>query len=217
MAKRRSGRDKMKKVPNLENPKGLFDWFTKEVVNSDEVYYGNIGNDVNPSEVLATSLVKVKSFELAKRRNLGIEFEHRVDGRKYVDVVFRDKKGKILLAIESESSPGVGTKGDITKNWEEKIRPSLQKLGSFEGDILRFGIYYVAESKTKVGSERNARKLCDKIKKEIGKKPRGEWLLVIGAATSDESWFHGFVFKNGGWYTLPPKKLPEKNSMLIKW
>lgn len=174
----------------MKSPEELFEWFTTEVVYSDEIY---------ANDTLATARYRTKIWELAK--NLGLEC---VLDKPY-DVMWikrEDNKRDTLLTSEHENSP----------KWE-KIEEDFAKL-VYSKARLKFGVFYVREL-TSPKAENTLRKHLNKMREMIintvpNQEPKEEWLLIMGITfdkPEERTWYRGYKLEGNEWHELSRKEM----------
>jgi len=152
----------------LKGPKEFFDWFVDEVISFDETTCGEVASDV-----LTTSCINLKFWELGKNNGLKIKFEE-----KGIDICIHDKSNRRILAFEHE-------------NHVHPSHPEIENLKKIETE-LKVGVFYsrfISYKGEQTGKElteriekyKNVTSLKKRIEKQIGKPSDDEkWLIIIG-------------------------------------
>jgi hypothetical protein len=175
----------------LYSAKQFFDWFTGEVINSEEIY----NNDV-----FATCRVKDKIWELAKSVEVDCILDYPLDA---LWIKQEAEVRKILLAFEHESR----------LKWDE-IKKDFTKLVDSKA-LMKFGVFYIHESTVSKAEETLSNHL--KWMREIilssylKQNPPEEWLLIIGihVDTPERIWYQGYTFTENDWHGLGRKSIKE--------
>lgn len=173
--------------------KELFDWFTKKVVCSDEIY----GEDT-----LASHRVTCESFRLAKRKRLEYEFGKRYDVAFYKNKDAKDNGKPILLALEFENNPA----------WEEVEWDFLKLVRS--NAQMKVGVFHTWSAKKEKTAKMSIKRYKEKMLKIVldREKHHGKWLLILGAAFEQgkrwRTWYSGYTLEKRRWSKVGEMDLP---------
>lgn len=175
----------------MYSTKQLFDWFTSEVINSEDIY---------TNDALATCRVKDKVWEKAKSLGAECVLDHPLDAQWV-----KQEAGvrKLLLAFEHENKLEWGEiKKDFTKLVDSKA-------------LMKFGVFYIHESTISKAQEllmeylKQMREII--LSSFLKQTPPEEWLLIIGlhADKPESIWYQGYMFTENDWHELGRKSIKE--------
>lgn len=174
----------------MKSPEELFEWFTTEVVYSDEIY---------ADDTLATARYRNKIWELAKSLGLKCILDKPYDA---MWIKREGDKRDILLTSEHENSI----------KWE-KIEEDFAKLVDSKAR-LKFGIFYVREL-TSPEAENTLREYLNKMREMIintvpKQEPKEGWLLIMGITfdkLEERTWYRGYRLEGNEWHEIGRKEI----------
>lgn len=174
----------------MKSPEELFEWFTTEVVYSDEIY---------ADDTLATARYRNKIWELAKSLGLNCILDKPYDA---MWIKQEENKREILLTSEHENAIG----------WE-RIEEDFDKLVQSKARI-KFGVFYINELTAPI-AETRLQEYLNKMKEMIAKtypkqEPKEEWLLIIGITfvrPEEHTWYHGYKLEGNEWREFKRKEI----------
>jgi len=187
----------------LKGPKEFFDWFVDEVISFDETTCGEVASDV-----LTTSCINLKFWELGKNNGLKIKFEE-----KRIDICIYDKSNRRILAFEHENYVRRSPSKEISEIENLKKIKAKLKAGVFYPHFISYkGEQTGKELTERIEKNENATSLKKRIEKQIGKPSDDEkWLIIIGSCV-----YAGDDHKAGKYYYYGYTLNTLKNTNLIK-